>query len=79
MKTVELFLVVLITFIVMTLAVLGMSTGVLLGRSPIRGSCGGLNKGSCFCREPCEKRKQIMRQEHAEPDHRSAQTASTSE
>jgi hypothetical protein len=76
---VELFLIVFITFIVMTLAILGMSTGVLLGRSPIRGSCGGLNKGSCLCREPCEKRKQIMRQEDPQSDHRSAQTASTSE
>lgn len=50
----------LITFIVMAIAVLGMAIGVLLGRSPIRGSCGGLNNIDgleCGCSQPCEKRR----------------------
>jgi hypothetical protein len=53
----------LITFIVMTLAVLGMAVGVLLGRSPIKGTCGGLNNIpgiSCECADPCEKRKKAI-------------------
>lgn len=53
----------LITFIVMTLAVLGMAVGVMLGRSPIKGSCGGLNNMdgvSCGCADPCEKKKRAM-------------------
>lgn len=32
----------LITFIVLLLVVLGMSVGVLAGRKPIAGSCGGI-------------------------------------
>lgn len=53
----------IITFIIMTLAVLGMAVGVLAGRNPIRGSCGGLNAIpgiECACSTPCEKKKQIM-------------------
>ena len=33
----------LLSFIVTILAVLGLAVGVLLGRKPIRGSCGGLS------------------------------------
>jgi hypothetical protein len=52
------------TFIIMALAVLGMAAGVMLGRSPIKGSCGGLNKIAgidCACSQPCEKRRRAMR------------------
>ncbi len=39
------------TFIVITIAVVGMAVGVILGRPAIKGSCGGLNQvglaGSC--------------------------------
>lgn len=55
------------TFIIITLAVIGMAAGVLLGRPAIKGSCGGLNQiglsGSCSgaCssqeKEICAKRK----------------------
>ena len=32
----------LVTFLVMVIAILAMAVGVLLGRRPIGGSCGGL-------------------------------------
>jgi hypothetical protein len=34
---------VIITFFVIVLVMLMMSVGVLLGRKPVQGSCGGLN------------------------------------
>lgn len=33
----------LITFLVMTVVIVIMSVGVLFGRKPVQGSCGGLN------------------------------------
>ncbi|NQZ53914.1 MAG: (Na+)-NQR maturation NqrM [Piscirickettsiaceae bacterium] len=55
------------TFIIISIAVIGMAVGVLLGRPAIKGSCGGLNQvglaGSCggVCsieeKEICAKRK----------------------
>ena len=55
------------TFIIISVAVIGMAVGVLLGRPAIKGSCGGLNQvglaGSCSgaCssddKEICTKRK----------------------
>jgi hypothetical protein len=59
----------LVTFVVMGLAVFGMAVGVLAGRSPIKGSCGGLNTIpgiECACSEPCEKRKQLLKLAHTE-------------
>lgn len=39
------------TFVILLLVVAGMAIGVLFGRSPIKGSCGGLNNvgidGTC--------------------------------
>lgn len=35
------------SFIVIVIAVAGMAVGVMAGRAPIKGSCGGLNGGSC--------------------------------
>lgn len=32
-----------ISFVLLVLAMLGMAIGVLFGRPPIRGTCGGLN------------------------------------
>lgn len=50
----------LVSFIVMVIAISGMAIGVLFGRRPIQGSCGGLNKINgleCGCSNPCEKRR----------------------
>jgi len=33
------------TFVVLVLVVAGMAVGVMFGRQPIKGSCGGLNNG----------------------------------
>ena len=38
---------VLITFAVMLAVIAGMAIGVMNGRKPISGSCGGLNGGRC--------------------------------
>lgn len=53
----------LIAFVVMLLVVLGMSVGVIMGRKPIAGSCGGIanlgiEKECSICggsREKCEE------------------------
>lgn len=34
----------LITFLLMTIIIVAMAVGVLAGRKPLQGSCGGLNK-----------------------------------
>lgn len=40
----------LLTFVVLLVAIAGMAIGVMNGRKPISGSCGGLNGGRCeFC------------------------------
>ncbi len=38
---------VLVTFSVMLAVIAGMAIGVMNGRKPISGSCGGLNGGGC--------------------------------
>ncbi len=55
----------LITFAVMVLAIAGMAIGVLFGRTPIAGSCGGLNavNGSSECQScsrPCSSKRAAM-------------------
>lgn len=45
-----------ISFVIISLAVLGMSVGLLRGRQ-IRGSCGGLNNQACACTAPCERKR----------------------
>ncbi len=50
-----------ISFVILVLAMLGMAIGVLFGRPPLRGSCGGLNnnersKLNCLvCCDGCGK------------------------
>lgn len=47
------------SFIVIALAVAAMALGVLFGRAPIRGSCGGIGgNGSCAaCSGRCARRR----------------------
>lgn len=46
----------LITFAVLLAAIAGMAIGVMNGRKPISGSCGGLNGGRCeLCSGRCER------------------------
>jgi len=67
----------IITFIIITTAVIGMAIGVILGRPAIKGSCGGLNQvglaGSCSgaCsgeeKEICALKKAALEQQHNTP------------
>jgi hypothetical protein len=54
----------LVTFIVMGIAILAMAVGVLVGRRPIGGSCGGLERigleCDVGCDKPCPKRLALM-------------------
>ncbi len=45
----------LVTFLVMGLAILAMAVGVLVGRPPIGGSCGGLERLGLECDAGCDK------------------------
>lgn len=49
----------LITFAVMLSVIAGMAIGVMNGRKPISGSCGGLNGGGCeLCSGSCKRGEQ---------------------
>lgn len=62
----------LMSFCVITLAVLGMALGVLCGRRALKGSCGGLNRiegleAACTsCIYPCENGQQFQDAAHTE-------------
>lgn len=60
----------LITFGVIVLLVLLMAIGVIFGRKPIAGSCGGYEaiNAECAigCKQPCEKRLARMKAQAAE-------------
>ena len=45
----------LVTFLVMVTAILAMAVGVLPGRRPIGGSCGGLDRLGLECDAGCDK------------------------
>ncbi len=45
------------TFVVLVLAMAAMAVGVIFGRAPIRGSCGGVGgEGCALCTGRCERR-----------------------
>jgi len=49
----------LVTFLVFLLSVTGLALGVLVGRQPLRGSCGG---GACAsCKGRCENSDRAAR------------------
>lgn len=49
----------LITFTVMLTVIAAMAVGVMNGRKPISGSCGGLNGGGCeLCSGKCKREKE---------------------
>ncbi|MFN3986453.1 MAG: (Na+)-NQR maturation NqrM [Rhodocyclaceae bacterium] len=58
----------LVTFLVMGIAILGMAVGVLAGRKPIAGSCGGMGKLGVECHAGCDKPcpKRLARQQAEE-------------
>ena len=48
---------VLLSFAIIVATIAAMAIGVLNGRKPISGSCGGLNNGECrYCGSQCEER-----------------------
>jgi hypothetical protein len=48
-----------ITFAVMLSVIAAMAIGVMNGRRPIRGSCGGLNGGGCeLCSGKCKREEE---------------------
>lgn len=58
----------LLIFIVFALVMLGMAVGVMCGRKPIAGSCGGLGavgvERACGCKDVC-KNEEVTQQKSA--------------
>jgi len=54
----------LAALLLFALAFAGLALGALLGREPIRGSCGGLRRrglaGDCNCASPCPRRRREL-------------------
>jgi len=49
----------MMSFVIIALAVTGMAIGVIAGRDPIKGSCGGLNGGGCeLCSGKCRRKSE---------------------
>ena len=46
-----------LSFVVVALAVTAMAIGVMAGRAPIKGSCGGVGSGGCeLCSGNCRRK-----------------------
>ncbi len=46
----------ILTFLVISAVIAAMSIGVMAGRAPIKGSCGGLNGRGCeLCSGKCKR------------------------
>ena len=54
----------LAALLLFALAFAGLALGLLFGRDPIRGSCGGLRKlgleSDCSCESPCPRRRREL-------------------
>lgn len=54
----------IVVFVVMSITVAIMAIGVMCGREPIKGSCGGLNnvgvERACGCTDVCEQQKNTV-------------------
>ncbi len=52
----------IVVFSVFALVMLGMAVGVMMGRPPIKGSCGGLGavgvERACACTDVCKNEEQ---------------------
>lgn len=49
----------LVSFVIIFLAIAAMSVGVMAGRKPIKGSCGGVNGNGCeLCSGRCPRRSE---------------------
>lgn len=60
----SLFPTLLITFAVLLAVIGAMAIGVMNGRKPISGSCGGLNGGGCeLCSGDCLRQSEIRESE----------------
>lgn len=47
----------MLSFVIVAIVVGAMAIGVMAGRSPIKGSCGGLNGGGCeLCSGNCRRK-----------------------
>lgn len=47
----------ILSFLIVALAVTAMAVGVIAGRAPIKGSCGGINGRGCeLCSGTCRRR-----------------------
>jgi hypothetical protein len=54
----------LLTFAMLLAVIAAMAIGVMNGRKPISGSCGGLNGGGCeLCSGKCRRKAEIRESE----------------
>ncbi len=49
----------LLSFVIVAAAVAAMAVGVMAGRAPIKGSCGGVGSGGCeLCSGRCREERE---------------------
>lgn len=54
----------LLTFAILLAVIAAMAIGVMNGRKPISGSCGGLNGGGCeLCSGKCQRESEVRESE----------------
>jgi hypothetical protein len=52
----NLLITIILSFVIVAAVIAVMGIGVMAGRAPIKGSCGGLNGGGCeLCSGRCKK------------------------